>query len=233
MAPPGQALAARQTPLPSHRPLVRLEPAGQTATHAPSAVPAPTGEHVPWWPLTLHDEQSVQVADAQQKPSTQLPVKHSPLAAHAWPVAFWGVQAPPEQKKPVAHEVVHEVAHWVLLLHRKPPGQGAAGRQLPLPSHRPLSSEPVQAATHAPLAAPDGTAKQAPWCPATLQAVQSAQAEDPQQTPSTQLPLAHSPLPPQLWPAALLHAPFAAQAKPAAQSVSFVHEVSHRPATHV
>jgi hypothetical protein len=45
----------------------------------------------------LQDRQAAQLADAQQVPSTQLPVEHSVPAAHAWPLAFWGRQAPAAQ----------------------------------------------------------------------------------------------------------------------------------------
>jgi hypothetical protein len=115
--PAGQAVAARQTLLPSQRPLDWLVPAGQLATHAPSAAPAGTAEQVPGLPLTLQDWQSGHLAEAQQTPSTQWSEVHSSLAAQVCPLLFWATQTPPAQKKPAAHEVVHEVAHWVPVLH--------------------------------------------------------------------------------------------------------------------
>jgi hypothetical protein len=59
----------------------------------PSAVPAGTGEHVPSFPVTLHDSHTEQLADAQHTPSTQLPLAHSPPAPQVWPVAR--LQTPP------------------------------------------------------------------------------------------------------------------------------------------
>ena len=96
--PPEQVVAERQTPLPSQRPLDWLPPAGHWATQAPSAVPAATAKQTPACPVTLHDRQSVQLADAQQVPSTHWPDVHSPPFAQAWPLALVGTQVLPEQK---------------------------------------------------------------------------------------------------------------------------------------
>jgi len=116
--PAGQAEAARQAPLPSQRPLDWLVPAGHLATQAPSAAPAGIAEQVPALPLTLQDWQSGQLPEAQQTPSVHWPETHSPPAAQLCPLLFWARQTPSAQKKPDAHEVVHEVAHWVPVLHR-------------------------------------------------------------------------------------------------------------------
>jgi hypothetical protein len=46
----------------------------------------------------LHEEHSLQLADAQQTRSTQLPLVHSPALAHACPFARCATQTLPEQK---------------------------------------------------------------------------------------------------------------------------------------
>ena len=83
--------------------------------------------------------------------------------------------------------------------------------QEPLPSHRPPTWFPTQAAIHAPSGVPAATAKQEPWCPVTLHDMQSAQLVDEQQVPSTQFPLAQSPATVQTCPVARLQVLSAAQ----------------------
>jgi hypothetical protein len=69
---------------------------GQLPTQVPSALFAGTFWHEPSLPATLHDLQSGQLAEAQQVPSTQLPLAHStPVAQSAPLVFFW--QNPPMQ----------------------------------------------------------------------------------------------------------------------------------------
>ena len=77
----------RQAPLPSHLP---LNPHGGFGVQPPcgSISSAPTGLHIPAMPATLHDWQLPHAADAQQTPSTQLPLSHSLAPAHSWPRRF-------------------------------------------------------------------------------------------------------------------------------------------------
>ena len=77
----------RQAPLPSHLP---LNPQGGFGVQPPcgSISSAPTGLHIPAMPATLHDWQLPHAADAQQTPSTQLPLSHSLGPAHSWPRRF-------------------------------------------------------------------------------------------------------------------------------------------------
>jgi hypothetical protein len=77
----------RQAPVPSQRP---LKPQGGADGQPPcgSIAPAGTGMQLPAPPATLHDRQVPQAVDAQQTPSTQLPLSHSLPAAQIWPRRF-------------------------------------------------------------------------------------------------------------------------------------------------
>jgi hypothetical protein len=79
--------ALLHAPLPSHLP---LNPQGGFGVQPPcgSIWSAPTGLHIPAMPATLHDWQLLHAADAQQTPSTQLPLSHSLGPAHSWPRRF-------------------------------------------------------------------------------------------------------------------------------------------------
>jgi hypothetical protein len=68
-----------------------------------------------------------------------------------------------------------------------------------------------------------GTGWQAPAVPAPLQEAQVAQLAEEQQTPSTQLPLSHSPPVPQIWPRRFLPQAPPVQTFPGAQSPSTAH----------
>jgi hypothetical protein len=83
-------------------------------------------------------EQAIHVpvhAFSQQKPSTQLPFRHSFEALHALPLAFLPMQAPPEHTFPVRQSVslAQEVRHAVAEAQTKPPAQDVVvpGTQAP------------------------------------------------------------------------------------------------------
>jgi hypothetical protein len=65
--------------------------------------------------LTAHELQLPQLADAQQKPSVQLPLKHSVPETQTAPLAFRLVQVLAMQVKPPAHSAspVHDVRQEV------------------------------------------------------------------------------------------------------------------------
>ena len=65
--------------------------------------PGGTGWQVPCLPATAHELQPPQLAEAQQNPSVQLPLKHSVPATQAAPLAFRFVQTLDMQVKPPAH----------------------------------------------------------------------------------------------------------------------------------
>jgi hypothetical protein len=90
-----QAETGLQAPAPSHSPLAWVAE-GQEPVHVPSALLAGTFAQVPPWPEMLHDWQVGQLDEAQQKPSTQLPLEHSMPWAQAVPLAFFW-QKPPMQ----------------------------------------------------------------------------------------------------------------------------------------
>jgi hypothetical protein len=83
---------------------------------APGSWPSGTGWQVPGGPPIAHEAQVPQLADAQQNPSVQLPLKHSVPATQAAPLAFRLVQVPAMHVKPDAqspspvHDVRQEVA---------------------------------------------------------------------------------------------------------------------------
>ena len=54
----------------------------------PHTVPSPLGLQVPCLPGTAHERQLGHIADPQQNPSVQCPLRHSVAAAHALPVGF-------------------------------------------------------------------------------------------------------------------------------------------------
>src|SRR5437763_16854903 len=56
-----------------------------------------TGVHVPVVPERLHAAHCCVHAVSQQTPSTQLPLRHWFVAAHATPAASFGTHAPPAQ----------------------------------------------------------------------------------------------------------------------------------------
>jgi hypothetical protein len=53
------------------------------------------GEQVPGEPWTLQAWHEGQLAEPQHTPSTQLLLEHWLPIAHAWPLLFFGWQAPP------------------------------------------------------------------------------------------------------------------------------------------
>ena len=79
----------------------------------PHTVPSAIGLQVPCLPGTAHERQLGHIADPQQNPSTQLPLRHSPGTVHALPVGFRLVHEYPRHRKPVAQSpsVVHVVLH--------------------------------------------------------------------------------------------------------------------------
>ena len=76
--------------------------AGRVAQSPLGSCPAGTGWQVPCLVATAHELQPVQLAEAQQKPSVQLPLKHSVPATQAAPLAFRLVQTLDMQVKPPA-----------------------------------------------------------------------------------------------------------------------------------
>jgi hypothetical protein len=72
---------------------------------------------------------------SQQKPSTQLPFRHSFAPLHVLPLAFLPIQAPPEQVLPVRQcaSLAHEVRHAVAEAQTKPPAHDVVvpGTQAP------------------------------------------------------------------------------------------------------
>jgi len=215
--------------------------------------PASTGWQVPGFPATAHELQLPQVADAQQKPSVQLPLKHSVPATQAAPLALRLVQTLDMQVKPVAQsaspaQVVRQAAApqangaqliggctqapaplqlptgvSVDPLHEAVPQLVVVGplRQAPLPSHLPLNPQGgfgVQPPCGSISSAPTGL--HIPAMPATLHDWQLPHTPDEQQTPSTQLPLSHSPGPAHCWPRRFKPHEPALQTLPGAQSLS-------------
>jgi hypothetical protein len=90
-------------PAPLQVPVVPQVDAGMVMqTPTGSTPPAGTGRQLPCWPVTAHELQLVQLADAQQNPSVQLPVKHSGPAAQEAPFALRLVQTFDWQVKPDA-----------------------------------------------------------------------------------------------------------------------------------
>jgi hypothetical protein len=210
--------ALRQTPAPSHA-LVMLD--GQVS----SACPKATLVQVPTLPVTLHAWQLPLHAVLQHTPSTQLPLRQSPFAAHVSP--FVNTQAPALlHALGVTHALAGNVSCWpvgtLVQVPRLPATlhawhavvhvllQQTPSTQLPLrhwPSleqvcplvstHALAPLPPLQAlgATHALVGklsvCPEGRLVQVPTLPVTLHAWQMPLQALSQQTPSTQLPLAH------------------------------------------
>jgi len=141
-----------------------------------------TGRQVPCMPATAHELQPVQLAAAQQKPSVQLPLKHSVPATQAAPLALRLVQTFDMQVKPAAHspsplQVVRQAA--------APQAKGAqligGCRQAPAPLQLPtgVSVDPLHEAvpqlvvvgpfrqaplpSHLPLKPQGGFGVQPPW----------------------------------------------------------------------
>jgi len=79
-------------PPPSQAPVVPQVDAGIIMQSPLGSWPTGTGLHVPCMVATAHELQLVQLAEAQQKPSVQLPLKHSVPATQAAPLAFRLVQ---------------------------------------------------------------------------------------------------------------------------------------------
>jgi hypothetical protein len=108
-------------------------------------------------------------------------------------------------------------------LHEATPQALPAGvdRHAPAPSQVPLKPQ-GGAAVQPPCGsmAPVGTGLQRPALPATLQDAHVPQLADEQQTPSTQLPLSHSPPAPQIWPRRFFPHEPPSQMLPDAQSAS-------------
>jgi hypothetical protein len=51
-------------------------------------VPSPVGLQVPSLPGTAHERQAGHIADPQQNPSVQWPLRHSAGPVHALPIGF-------------------------------------------------------------------------------------------------------------------------------------------------
>ena len=215
--------------------------------------PTGTGLHVPCMVATAHELQLVQLAEAQQKPSVQLPLKHSVPATQAAPLAFRLVQTLDMQVKPAAQspsppQVVRQApapqANGAQLiggctqapaplqlptgvnvdpLHEAVPQLVVVGplRQAPFPSHLPLNPQGgfgAQPPCGSIWSAPTGL--HIPAMPATLHDWQLPHMTEAQQTPSTQLPLSHSPAPAQSWPRRFSPQEPALQTRPGAHSLS-------------
>jgi hypothetical protein len=89
-------------PLPSQLPVVPQLDAGIIAQSPFGSWSIGTGRQVPCMPATAHELQLPQLLDAQQKPSVQLPLKHSVPATQVVPLAFRSVQTFDMQVKPAA-----------------------------------------------------------------------------------------------------------------------------------
>ena len=89
-------------PAPSQLPVVMQVDAGRLMQSPLGSSPTGTGWQVPCLLATAHEVQGPQVTDAQQKPSVQLPLKHSVPATQAAPLAFRLVQTLAMQVKPLA-----------------------------------------------------------------------------------------------------------------------------------
>ena len=75
----------------------------------------PVGSQMPARPAWLHFSHSPLQADAQQTPSTQLPVMHSAPTTHGHPCAF--LQNPSVHENPVwqGADALHDVRHCPLV----------------------------------------------------------------------------------------------------------------------
>jgi hypothetical protein len=115
-----------------------------TARQVPSTVDCGFGK--------LHAMHAPQAADAQQTPSTQLPVPHSVPPAQAWPALFRHLF--PKHPYPAATSQaaleLHDDAHWPPE-HRYPTAQAteAPGVQVPLPLQVPVVLAAWWLSTHA------------------------------------------------------------------------------------
>ena len=126
--------AFAQLPLPSQRP---VNPQGGLGAQPPcgSISSFMTGLHMPAMPAALHDWQLPQLAEAQQTPSTQLPLPHSAPPEQSWPRRL-RPQDPALQTFPGAQSTSAPQAAWqVVPLHAYAPQDCVTGgRQVPAPS---------------------------------------------------------------------------------------------------
>ena len=140
----------RQPPAPSQVPLVPQEAAFRS-THIArgSATPAAIGWQVPGAEASAQLRQAPWQASAQQTPSTQKPLAHSPAPAQVCPFDF-GPQLPLTQLCPLAQSASvwqwltqAAATHWNGEQSRTP-----GGRQAPMPSQVPavLSRSPLHEA---------------------------------------------------------------------------------------
>ena len=89
-----------QPPLQAPAPLQVRPPAHSLS----GSVFASTAAQVPSAPMLLAAEQATHVPEQgalQQKPSTQLPLEHSVVLEHTWPLSFLQLPAPSQLKTPV------------------------------------------------------------------------------------------------------------------------------------
>jgi hypothetical protein len=137
----------RHAPAPLHWPSVLQAAVPRSAHWLSGSVPNGTLVQVPTVPASAHDWQVPPQAVPQQTPCAQLPVRHSPPAPQATPLAFLA-QLPPMQVKGATQwaSVVHVVRHAV-----PPQAYGShidvvAAWQVPVPLHDrdDVSVEPVQ-----------------------------------------------------------------------------------------
>jgi hypothetical protein len=137
-------------PAPSHTPVVpQLDTPMFMQMPAGSTPPAATGRQLPCWPAIAHESQLPQLADAQQNPSVQLPLKHSGPATQAAPLALRFVQTFDIQVKPAAQslaspQVVRQVATPQAKGAQLMDGWTQAPAPLQLPA--PVNVDPLQVA---------------------------------------------------------------------------------------
>jgi hypothetical protein len=195
--------------------------------HAASVLPEGTLVQVPMLPATLHAWQVPAQALLQQTPSTQLPLAHwlelvhvCPLIERQWPapsqvcepehtglvsLPFSGMlvqvptvpgrahdwQAPVQGASQQTLSTQLPLAHWAGELHAWPA----------METHCPLPLQALVPAQRGFVSVPpSGMLTQMPGLPAWLQVWQGPLHAPPQQTPSTQKPLAHCALALHGWP---------------------------------
>lgn len=230
---PADAIA--HAPEPLHMPFVPQPPwfVHIVAPGVVSAVPAAT--------LTLQvpvAPQLVQVgqdAIPQHRPSTQLPVPHSPPLLHTAPSGFLQVPSTPHSENGARQwAFVMQLARHIVAPHTRFPGQARViCTQLP-PLHVPTSVSwlPVQDAV--PHAIDPGALVQVPVLQERHGPWHMASATL-QHTPSTQLPLVQSAAIEHAWPFGSLSPHFfvcVLHATPGTQSLSFWQVSAHRLPLH-
>jgi hypothetical protein len=126
-------------PAPSQLPVIPQVDAAMFGQSPAGSVPAGTGRQAPCCPATAHDAQRPQPADAQQKPSVQLPLKHSVADTQAAPFAFRLVQTFDMQVKPEAQSPSPAQVVWHAVAPQENGAQLAGGwTHAPLPLQLPI-----------------------------------------------------------------------------------------------